>query len=396
MLEGFSDWQTDKVGLSTRAEPLLCEFWGALGDYVRQYILHPAVRTHKEAWLGRGMFDWRDPRVGIPLLQSFFRPEIFADGDVRCSDAFNLGVILGLDRLLRANLKAAGAVTGGFYCRYLWNFWTLRAVVDEVALLASAAKNVDGPTGPIRLHENPNADDEADWLVLYNWLADEFLQESELHVRIMNLGISAAFAFDEALGEAMRPEDIRTVLDEHADELRGATELALSLCEQLEAEGGMWEAPERRYVALRAALGVPAIQSTGVSAIEASALARAWPKTLEVLDMLTDSVFHEHADPAPAAVDWAWLKQGVDEMRSDGVSNPGVHLLPNGQITTGSVDPEGMQVPLVLDNPEEEVLFCDRSLGFARIVKTTWKSLQEGEHFAIRGREADGDSVSSD
>lgn len=38
MLEGFSSWERDRLTLSRRAEPLLCEFWGALGDFARAYV----------------------------------------------------------------------------------------------------------------------------------------------------------------------------------------------------------------------------------------------------------------------------------------------------------------------------------------------------------------------
>jgi hypothetical protein len=118
-LEGFSNWQADRSSLRRRAKPLLCEFWGVLGDYARAYVMHPAVRAHRRNTLKNGLGDWRHPTVGLPLIQSFTRPEIFFEGEVRCSDAFRLGLLLGLDRTLRLNIRAHDHPH--LRCRFEWN-----------------------------------------------------------------------------------------------------------------------------------------------------------------------------------------------------------------------------------------------------------------------------------
>jgi hypothetical protein len=135
--EGFSDWETDRVSLSIRAEPISCEFWGFPGNFVRYFTTHPAVRKHKAFIFNDGQSDWRDPRIGIALLESFLVQDAFQDGNVRCSDCFRLGVAIGMDGLLRSNIQqASGTRTGALHCRFLWNFYRLASLLEEVQLLS--------------------------------------------------------------------------------------------------------------------------------------------------------------------------------------------------------------------------------------------------------------------
>lgn len=106
MLEGFHCWNHDELSLRRRAMPIMCEFWGVLGEYSRKYVMHPAIRAHRRSTLMNGLGNWRDPEIGLPLMRSFRQPSIFPDGNVRCGDAFQLGRLLGLDRILRHSIKA--------------------------------------------------------------------------------------------------------------------------------------------------------------------------------------------------------------------------------------------------------------------------------------------------
>ena len=385
LLEGFSNWEADRHSLRRRAEPLLCEFWGVLGDYARAYVMNPAVRAHRRNTLRNGLGDWRDPSVGLPLIQSFTRPEIFFEGEVRCSDAFRLGLLLGLDRTLRLNIRDHDHPS--LRCRFEWNRIELMTAIDEMRLLADAAQNVSAPDEPLRFYGDPLFDDDEENRRILHWIVTEFFQSSVTHHLFFDIGLQGSLIFDEQKqglwAEPSPPEWLQAI----EANLRNATSLVLSLYKQVETEGGLWGELPVYFDRLRRMLGLrKRFAVAKVAEIEVSILLAAWDTCLEASDLVLETAFHRHAPLASSAIDWAWLQQGVAEMRQRGVYDAGVILLPSGQIVTGKVLPKGFDMNLVMNAPNEQVPFMDRSHGFGvmRIVK--WSELISGAAFR---READ-------
>ncbi|GAN95131.1 hypothetical protein Geu3261_0010_067 [Komagataeibacter europaeus NBRC 3261] len=131
-LEGFHTWKEDYEHLKKSSEPILCEFWGALGDYARSYIMNPAIRNYRREILRGGLGNWRDPSVAIPIMNSFMHPNIFKGGRILCSDAFRFGVLFGLDRLLRINIQNNDHPH--LRARFKWNYIELIAAWEEIRL----------------------------------------------------------------------------------------------------------------------------------------------------------------------------------------------------------------------------------------------------------------------
>jgi len=139
--------------------------------------------------------DWREPRVGINILNSFFKPTAFGDGIVRCSDAFQFGMALGRDLKLRDIL---GAVTQEsakteLSTRLIWSFFELSALLEEVRLLADAALNVESPEKPLAINGDPANADTSYGEPLIEWFAKEFLQQSPAHCLFFELGLNSPF-----------------------------------------------------------------------------------------------------------------------------------------------------------------------------------------------------------
>ncbi|PBB64600.1 hypothetical protein CK228_32475 [Mesorhizobium sp. WSM4312] len=379
-VEGFSTWEADRHVLRRRSEPLLCEFWGVLGDYARSYVMNPAVRKHRRNTLRNGLGDWRDPSVGLPLIQSFTRPEIFFEGEVRCSDAFRLGLLIGFDRMLRLNIRDHDHP--GLRIRFKWNRIELMTAIDEMRLLADAAENVSPPDEPFRFYDDPLHDDDDDNERLLRWLVKEFFGGSSNHHLFFDIGLNGCLVFDERKqglsGEPIPPDWVEKI----ADHLREATARVLYVYRQIEREGGLWGALPGRYDLLRRMLGLRKNYAMNkVADISAPTLLSAWDVCLEASDLVLDTAYHRHADIALTAVDWVWLQQGIAEMRERGEADAGVILLPNGQLVTGRVLPIGVNLNLKIDSPEEQVPFLDRSHGFGLMRIVTWADLKSGEAF---------------
>ena len=387
--EGFSDWEADRISLSVRAEPVYCEFWGLPGNFVRYFTAHPAVRKHRAPLFNNGQSDWRDPRIGIALLDSFLVQDAFQDGNVRCSDSFRLGVAIGLDLLLRKNLKGPDTPAKSLlHCRFLWNFYRLATLLEEVQLLTSAAKNVQGPKTPYVLSNNLKKQVEKKNLVFVKWVRKEFLQESVTHSLFLDIGIRGAFFFDDAINQTLSSTARDEIFDPLAAHFRFALCVVFALLAQLKLEGGLLDEHKRVQGFLLGALGLKKIPkkkeiNQTVDGISVTTIAHAWQYVLLAANMLIDSVYHDHADTAPTKPDWDWLHQGIKEMYERGDKYPAVHLLANGTVVTGPIEEPGINCLRPIEDVEKEVVFCDHSKGIMVVVNTTWEELKLGKHFPV-------------
>lgn len=375
--EGFSTWAIDQISLRRRAEPLLCEFWGELGTYARAYVMDPAVRTLRRNTLRNGLGDWRDPSVGLPLIASFTKPQIFADGDVRCMDAFNLGIMVGLDRIARIAMRD-GEQNKELACLFQWNRTELMSAVDEVRLLANAATNVEAPEEPFRFYEDPLIDDDDDCRRFLDWIAREFLQKSPVHIRAMNIGIQGALFFENERQGVFRAEPDPKAIKPLADQIRIMTREALELYKELKATEQIPSSVQQAFTLLIGVLGLRQnFAWKRFDELSDQKLVSCFRYTLEATDSLIPRVFHKHSPVAPAKPDWAWLQQGVMEMRQRGILDAGVILLPNGQVVTGPVLPEDVTIPIKLDDPAQQVPYMDRSNGIGVLRIVTWSELEQ-------------------
>lgn len=136
-----------------------------------------------------------------------------------------------------------------------------------------------------------------------------------------------------------------------------------------------------------------AFQAEDLASLKTRALFQAWPTTLKLMDSLFDSVFHKHAALAVGRVDWEWLKQGVREARARGEPAVGIILNSNGQFGTGPTTPPEMKgFELANDDPENKVLFLDRTNGIGVMRVVPWADLESGKAYAsaqAEGGEAD-------
>ncbi len=384
-IEQFSTWGVDQVSMRKRAEPLLCEFWGELGVYARAYVMHPAVRRHRANGVLGGMGDWRHPSVGLPLVSSFTRPQIFADGDVRCSDAFRLGVLIGLDQLIRDNLRK-GNNSSELKCLFKWNWNELVSALDEVTLLASAATNVKPPGKPLRLSANPVKGNEKDARKLIDWLAKDFLRGQYFQLRVFEIGLNGALVFENQRRGIFREELPPEFASQIAAPIRKITHQTLSYFKTAMASGELSEVDQDAFLLLVRMLNLRKnFAWKNFDFLDVDVLIDAWKSTLEALDSIVPAVFHQHAPIAPVAFDWPWLKQGILEMRTRGIQDAGVILLPNGQLVTGPVFPKGFELPIKLDDPDNQVPYLDRSNGIGVMTVVTWEELEA--RFMAGGRE---------
>ena len=167
-----------------------------------------------------------------------------------------------------------------------------------------------------------------------------------------------------------------------SDGLSVAASIVLSSYRQLYEENGLWGELTQHYELLLRLLKLRKnFALSRLSALNPEEILSYWDIILEASGHILEPVFHKHAAVAPATIDWDWLKQGVDEMRERGVKNPGVTLLPNGQVVSGELSPMGITFEMQIENPELEVVFMDQSNGIGVMRVVTWQDLKDGAVF---------------
>ncbi|WP_155632756.1 hypothetical protein [Burkholderia cepacia] len=381
--ESPSTWSEDKISLSLRAEPLICEFWGALGRYAREYVANPSVRAWRQLLLQKGEGDWRNPDVALSLVAQFMRPQLFGSGNVRWSDAFQLGVFVGLDRFLRENLQRESGTepAGPLLCRFLWNRMDLVLALDEMSLLADSA-DIARPADPIEFYSNPLKFDTDQFDRLVEWICEDFLMGSGGHINAFICGVNGAAIFDDSTIDSLIDDDYRTAATKAIEEeIRSATEFVLDELTKFRDEGGLLPKGIRELNRLTSELGLNKVNSHSIDQVSPATLVKSWRACLSASDWLAHGVLHLRPSLSTIDVDWEWLRQGVSEAYARGQKNVGVILSANGVLGTGTISPGGMRIPITIDDPREEVLFEDQSAMFTSIRRVTWTELMAMKEF---------------
>jgi len=368
-IEGLFDWDTARETYRYRGEPLHFEFWGLLGDHARRYLTNPTVRSHRASLIGNGMIDWTHPVVGLFLLQSFRGQQFLKDGELRLTEAFEIGRSISLDVALRGLISdpEAEPLLPLLRPAFTWNAYETALLLEEVRLFALSVQSIGDPEEPLRfsLHPAPIPDDSMSKFV--RWLENEVFRGQQLPIAAFRLGLRGGAilnaGFRDALGQSFA--DQRTAL---ASQIAQFRQFALEICEEEQAARELTTEQSERLAALQSSSFA---DDDGIRA------------SLRLIDAFLPAVAHQLNDTAPTDLDWTWLKQGVREMRALG-KRPAVVLGADGTFGTMELtDPTLLKLGDV-DDLEHGVLFLNNLSGIQMLLKTTWAELEEGKHFPVR------------
>ena len=53
-----------------RALPLHIDLWGTLGDFAREFVIHPGVKKHILSSFSSTIISCENPLIGIPIIDS--------------------------------------------------------------------------------------------------------------------------------------------------------------------------------------------------------------------------------------------------------------------------------------------------------------------------------------
>jgi len=388
VLEGFLDWSTARTQIRSLGFPIRMEFWGVLGEFAREYVLHEGVRDTQMTTLRRTKLDWRTPIVGLSVLTELTKERPFLQGIARPSDCFKFGVLIGNVMLAYSNIDDSDSHNVNWDILIEWLESELVIAVTEVVMMYHAAADLSSPPPLLLIGGGHSAERKLHSVEEFiAWFVKDFIGRQEVIARqLFASGIEASSLFDPVLREWLTPEQEHELRDRMTTMLQMVATSCILRFRDLGDPRSLSISGRGRIKILQRTLGLARMDlrrlrvDTLMSRLQQADFGTLVDYVegilLPLADELIDPVFHRLHSVQPVAVDWEYLRQGIERAPTGPNQIAAVILEPDGTLTTGVVDVPFM---MTLDDPEREVFFMNRGLGFAVVRKTDWDSLYAGD-----------------
>jgi hypothetical protein len=375
-IESLTAWDGKVAQLRRRACPVHFEFWGALGDYARDFICHEDVRTRYLPYIDRNGLDWTDPEVALPLLGNICDDIPFPDGTVRCSGAFDAGVRLGLHELLCSIADASEDEARKLDSLLRWSQLEALRVAIEMAEIYRTATEVQAP--PPLLSAAPEKR-SASITKLCAWVEEHLIgSDHQVHRRCFELGRFGAAFFSDWLDELERQEFLGAHADALASYLRWILTFVLTELRPFDIDPRSTDTLRTFLHAIGIGPDDPLpVQTSGVVSIPAADLLSAFCDDRATgLDDVIPAVLHTVQGVPPMALDWEGVKESVRKVFESGCRWPAVFLTQNGAHGVGKVDEHLRTFLTPIEDPDQQVYFLNQKSFASMWVKMSWTELR--------------------
>lgn len=392
MWERFCSWDRDRspirtedavmLGLNHRAIPLRFEFWGALGDFARQYVTMPAIRKTLDPAIRKYSLDWRHPSVAIELLDRLTGMDLVRGGRFDCKTMFEIGLATG------AFLSIAGTAADtenddlkNLPASFAWYGATFGCAAKEIALRWMSTP--DMPTKPPTVRfacekGSPTVDDVQS---LIKWICNHFCEDSGVHKTCFQVGLQAVYVLDPyfatSIGEEGRQSVVPTLVEFGRAVVGRAVDEANDEGVAEDIRDNLRQVLKRDFpqIVVRGRL-----QQDGIDEIpEEDLIAGLSGPLFELLDHMCLPLVHSIAGLAPMDIDWQWIRDQVRELRSRGIRNAGVVVAADGTFGAGDL---GEEASIITYDADEQVLVLYEVAGnIPMIMAYSWQDLENGKLF---------------
>src|SRR5690625_883023 len=382
VFEGRWSWEEEYSQLRQRAAPLKVVFWGALGEYVAEFVTRFAVREVYAPHLTAGR-DWSHPLVALPLLRDLTGKRTRPDGEFTPSVLFEIARTLGTfiavtDVLLQQGDDSRAEPLHVLHC---WLEAELIQVASEIGWMwYSHSAEIDSPPPPLTLGRSAPLEGKVEPAAAYaNWIANTLLggQGHELH-RQLFAAVMAAPVFEPLFTPHMASQERMRLAETFTVNVGPAVGAAAAVTFEREELGEADSDVVQALSEIAEALGAEDTTREALLAAMAANPSRVvtlWePALLPFLDQAVGAPFFLPNPSLPYGVDWDWLRAEIDRMREAGHRYPAVVLAADGGYRSEIIaSPKGD-----VDDPSTQVLFVVNYGGARIISKETWNKVMDG------------------
>lgn len=209
-IEGLSNWNDYRakpyeVEYSTtlmchRALPLRVEFWGALGDFSREIIVHPGFEKSILSKLSNKILGCENPLISIPLIDSITGTRQIDKRGFTCKVLFDLGVSLGtLLGLYYTAIQYENGDLKNIPASITWCILDVQPILLELGLQYSQSEKLNVPPPPVKFNPMNNFREALSSVEsLVNWIDTEFIgKDRDIHNECFHSGLTIYPFLDE-------------------------------------------------------------------------------------------------------------------------------------------------------------------------------------------------------
>lgn len=375
-------WRYPGLTLDRHIMPVSIDFWGVLGDYARDAVRNvERMRNFMSSCAKPGM-DWRNPILGVLLLDEIASAPPLIDGQWTFSALFRLGLLLGRFGSLSAQI--ADAEPEQRRLLQASSFWTevdMAGMLQEVALRYKSAEDMDEAPPTISVRRCKTGEEAfASVSAFADWISRTFIDEDEeLMHAAFTIGWHVYPIFDPQFDVKQDNPQVASLrylaVARAQDWLKWSVVAATSNGRDAEAA----------TTAIAVSFGDQVPLSEGkdaaLAAIDALTPAILIEKLLTDIPSIVDTwhpqLAHKLAPVASVGHDWDWLEQQIAAARARGEKHPCISIGAGGEIAVSILPP--MPWMPVVDNVTKEVLMSSNSSGSEIILVVSWEDLRAGK-----------------
>ncbi|MFC5454958.1 hypothetical protein [Prosthecobacter fluviatilis] len=385
--ETFSTWQEIRTpildpnarmqGLHYRALPIQFEFWGAIGDFARQYITMPAVRQSFNPLIGKRKLDWRDPIIAIEILDRLIGSEVVKNGRFTCSAMFWVGIELGSFATIVSTIQhntEEGLSAGNMPALLTWYGASFASAMREFGFRWESIVD-DMPAPPtVKVSEEGLAKVE-EITALANWICAVFLEGNDLHQNSFNIGLQAHALLNPYFVTGVDEETAYSVNKSIVDYGRAALNCGAKYYNEALKSGYEITELQRALESFGVKRNTRGFNISRFDEVTDSQIIESLTThIIDIFDRVSHPVAHHLASIAKVEVDWEWMKSQAKEMRLKGW-HPAVLLTGDGGF---SVHDAGVIGAMFSYDTETEIIFTNEIGGSMPLtIVTTWDKLME-------------------
>lgn len=387
-IENHSNWKQKVSAHRLRSQPVIYEFWGAPGDFARDFISQKSVRNILLTFLPQSKLDWRDPIVAVPLIEYMTDRPPFAEGKVLSRDLLEAGITLGSLATTCVNMNAILQDSEEFRnkesltvysARFKWILPEAVVLMAELAQLSLSYDDLEPP--PPLTNDFTKVEDHIDKIVA--WVHEDLIGDNhEIHSDSFILGLSLGFAYEYFSQSQTTAGALKELKEASSNAIHFCEQTVLVLMKRAEDNeiGDRAKDEARDYLQQLAALYPREFEKSSTREILEKLSFPVLLRTLRLCAAAVDSflnpVHHTLRPLAIVNVDMTAIKNGIEAIFRRGDRRPAVMIDSSGRYGTGHLPEEGKFLP-ELTSTDNEVYFADYRPGVSIIKKVTWAEVAE-------------------
>lgn len=388
-IDSASEWSIDIQNELNRLHRLPFEFdsWGIIGDYVRYFYFHPAVRKyyfHSKDDEFRGHFS---PIIGLQIINLITNKTLFKSGQLFASDLFKFG-----QQLARYNHASDNALNSQKeISRNALLFWSILEISQSLKEIQSYSNNVlEIDNYDLTIHLALKSENiKNDYLKTNDLFRDNFIKiflddsENLVHRNVFEMGYSYGMYFIPFYCESIDFEAKKMIEKQVSNFIKKYLKHFIS-----SYKGKNMDLGKKEIAFLEECIDSNILKTKIENIIKIIdnksdiAYITIFEKFLEnFVDSISGAVYHNVKKyNISSSFNWKWMRESLSLKFIEGLKYGVINLQPNGTISISQLE-EDYHFMGKLKNKDEVFLNVFQATGMNTILKINWDDVESGKAF---------------